>query len=59
MLPAAVMVRLKPYGHRCTIVSQRRLGSTALHFDGISSQASGVLLSCCITVQAVLFFSVV
>ena len=31
-LPAMVMVRLKPYGCRFSIVSQRRLGRTALHF---------------------------
>ena len=28
-----VMVRLKPYGHRCFIVPQRRLGRTALQFS--------------------------
>ncbi len=31
-LLATVMVRLKPSGQRCSDVSQRRLGSTALHF---------------------------
>ena len=42
MLPATVMVRLKPYDCRCSNVSQRRLGSTALHFARIPP---GVMVS--------------